>query len=113
VTAPLLIFQPGVWGSPRGFPVGKPSNTVTLGESLVLTLAVPWKRAARMEGAVGRPGEPTHQFRPRDDEPPSPELAKQRLLEHENAELRTEVKHLRSALRCAARTLRPYAGTTR
>jgi hypothetical protein len=49
----------------------------------------------------------SHKFEMDPEELP-PETARQQILERENAALRLEVKHLQSALRCAARTLSPY-----
>jgi hypothetical protein len=45
---------------------------------------------------------------PQDDERPPDAIEKQKL-ERENNELRRQVRNLESALRCAARTLQPYA----
>jgi hypothetical protein len=54
-------------------------------------------------------GEPFHRASPPDDDPPSPERVAQERLARENTELRQRLRHVEGALRCAARTLQPYA----
>jgi hypothetical protein len=54
-------------------------------------------------------GDPRVRGLPPDEPQLSPESAKQNALEIENRELRLRVKHLESAVRCAAKTLKPYS----
>jgi hypothetical protein len=58
-------------------------------------------------------GEARVYIREQEPEPASPDIVKQQMLEAENRELRTKLRHLQSALRCAARTLKPYADAKR
>jgi hypothetical protein len=107
IRAPVPDFRKRGMGSPPRISCRKAHGLLQRCPSLVLILSVDRERHAAREGNLR--GEASHQFRPRDDEPPSPELEKQQRLERENADLRLRVKHLQSALRCAVKTLSPYA----
>jgi hypothetical protein len=56
-------------------------------------------------------GEPRGQYLhlQQGDPQPPPENIRETILERENRQLRDQVKHLQSALKCAAKTLLPYA----
>jgi hypothetical protein len=63
---------------------------------------------------VGK-NDPRFSFRDLDTEeqPPSPETARQLQLEAENRELKVELKHLRSTVRTVAAIMRPYSPPVR